>query len=145
MARMGRPQARVLGRQCWLAEERGRNPEPRASTTLSIRVIHVIRGSLNWRDTAQDGCAERFSRCATRSMNHTFCLMNASATTLYRSPERIFAAADRGETVVIRRRHSEYLLTRKPGANKLYGCLAGTIKKDTGKPAVHWRAAHAPD
>jgi hypothetical protein len=56
--------------------------------------------------------------------------MNASATLLYRSPERIFAAADRGEPVIIRRRRSEYVLTRKPGAKALYGCLAGTIKKD---------------
>jgi hypothetical protein len=70
--------------------------------------------------------------------------MNANATSLYRCPERIFAAADRGETVVIRRRRAEYLLTRKPGAKKLYGCLAGTIKKDTGKPSVNWKAAHAP-
>ena len=71
--------------------------------------------------------------------------MNANATSLYRSPERLFAAADRGETVVIRRRQSEYLLLRKPGARKLYGCLAGSIKRDKGKPPVKWKASSAPD
>jgi hypothetical protein len=68
-------------------------------------------------------------------------MMNANATSLYRSPEQLFAAADRGETVVIRRRRSEYLLLRKPGARKLYGCLAGAIKKDAGKPPVQWKAS----
>jgi len=67
--------------------------------------------------------------------------MNASATSLYRYPDRIFAAADRGETVVIRRRRSEYVLARKPDAKKLYGCLAGSIKKDNGKAQVQWKAA----
>jgi hypothetical protein len=70
--------------------------------------------------------------------------MYANATALYRSPERIFAAADRGETVVIRRRRAEYLLMRKPGPKKLSGSLAGSIKKDSGKPSVLWKAAHAP-
>ena len=72
--------------------------------------------------------------------------MNIKATLLYRSPEQIFAAADRGEAVVIRRKRSEYLLTRKPTRKNLYGCLRGTIKKDKGKTAVKWKvASNAPD
>ncbi len=71
--------------------------------------------------------------------------MKANATALYRSPDRIFAAADRGETVVISRGRSEYLLTRKRGQGKLYGCLSGAIKKDGGKPRVKWKVFHAPD
>ena len=82
-----------------------------------------------------------FSALRAAQKHRTFYLMNANATSLYRFPERIFAAADRGETVIIRRRRSEYVLTRKPGARKLYGCLAGSIKKDKGKAPVQWKAA----
>jgi hypothetical protein len=72
---------------------------------------------------------------------HTIYLMNATATVLYRSPERVFSAADRGEEVTIRRGKSEYVLTRKAEPGRLYGCLRGTIRRDTGKPKVHWKAA----
>ena len=67
--------------------------------------------------------------------------MNAVATVLYRSPDRVFNAADRGEVVTIRRKGKEYLLTRKAGQRPLYGCLKGSIKADHGKPAVKWKAA----
>jgi hypothetical protein len=66
--------------------------------------------------------------------------MNATATVLYRSPERVFSAADRGEKVTIRRGKSEYVLTRKTGQGALYGCLRGTIRRDAGKPKVRWKA-----
>jgi hypothetical protein len=72
---------------------------------------------------------------------HIIYLMNATATVLYRSPERVFSAADRGEKVTIRRGKSEYILTRKAEPGRLYGCLRGTIRRDTGKPKVHWKAA----
>lgn len=66
--------------------------------------------------------------------------MTATATILYRSPERVFSAADRGERVTIRRGKFEYILTKKTGQGALYGCLRGSIKKDLGKPKVHWKA-----
>src|SRR5262245_7409106 len=88
-----------------------------------------------------EGMGFPFSVLHDRQKHHTFYLMNANATTLYRSPDRIFAAADRGETVVIRRRRSEYVLTRKHGGKKLYGCLAGSIRKDKGKAQARWKAA----
>jgi hypothetical protein len=71
---------------------------------------------------------------------HIVYLMTATATILYRSPERVFSAADRGEKVTIRRGKSEYVLTKKSGTGALYGCLRGSIKKDLGKPKVHWKA-----
>jgi hypothetical protein len=71
---------------------------------------------------------------------HTFYLMTATATILYRTPERIFSAADRGEKVTIRRGRSEYILTKKSGAGALYGATRGSILKDLGKPAVKWKA-----
>ena len=71
--------------------------------------------------------------------NHTVYLMTATATILYRTPERIFSAADRGEKVTIRRGKSEYILTKKTGQGALYGCLRGSIKKDLGKPKVQWK------
>jgi hypothetical protein len=73
-------------------------------------------------------------------LHHTIYLMTATATILYRSPERVFSAADRGEKVTIRRGKSEYVLTKKSGQGALYGCLRGSIKKDLGKPKVHWKA-----
>ena len=69
-----------------------------------------------------------------------FYLMIANATTLYRSPERIFAAADRGESVVIRRRRVEYILVRKASSKRLYGSNADTIRRDSGKPKASWKA-----
>jgi hypothetical protein len=66
--------------------------------------------------------------------------MNATVTALYRTPERIFAAADRGEKVTIRRGKSEYVLTKKSGSGALYGCLRGSIRHDTGRPKVNWKA-----
>jgi len=66
--------------------------------------------------------------------------MTATATILYRTPERVFSAADRGEKVTIRRGKSEYVLTKKPGQGALYGATRGSIKKDLGKPAVKWKA-----
>jgi hypothetical protein len=66
--------------------------------------------------------------------------MTATATILYRSPERIFSAADRGEKVTIRRGKSEYILTKKTGQGALYGCMRGSILKDFGKPKVKWKA-----
>ncbi|MFN3408076.1 MAG: hypothetical protein ACK45B_03710 [Limisphaerales bacterium] len=68
-------------------------------------------------------------------------MMEALATTLYRNPNRVFDAADRGETVTIRRKGREYLLTRKTASHALYGCLAGTVRKDAGKPVVTWKVA----
>jgi hypothetical protein len=75
-----------------------------------------------------------------QQFNHTVYLMTATATILYRSPERIFSAADRGEKVTIRRGKSEYVLTKKTGQGALYGCLRGTIRRDSGKPKVRWKA-----
>jgi hypothetical protein len=72
--------------------------------------------------------------------NHTFYLMTAKATVLYRNPEVIFAAADRGETVTICRNRAEYTLIRKRSGKKLYGAARGSILKDTGKPRVKWKA-----
>jgi len=72
---------------------------------------------------------------------HTIYLMTATATILYRTPERIFSAADRGEKVTIRRGKSEYVLTRKTGQAALYGCLRGAIRHDAGKPRIRWKAA----
>ena len=66
--------------------------------------------------------------------------MTATATILYRSPERIFSAADRGEKVTIRRGKSEYLLTKKTGQGVLYGATRGSIKRDSGRPMVKWKA-----
>lgn|GEM_PF-1024039 len=71
---------------------------------------------------------------------HTFYLMTATATILYRTPERIFSAADRGEEVTIRRGKSEYILIKKSGAGALYGCLRNSIRRDSGKPNVQWKA-----
>ena len=71
---------------------------------------------------------------------HMIYLMTATATILYRSPERIFSAADRGEKVIIRRGKTEYVLTRKVGQGSLYGCLRGAIRHDAGKPKVRWKA-----
>lgn len=67
--------------------------------------------------------------------------MTANATILYRSPERIFSAADRGEKVTIRRGKAEYILIKKSGTGALYGCLRGSIRRDLGKPKVQWKAA----
>jgi hypothetical protein len=66
--------------------------------------------------------------------------MTATATILYRTPERIFSAADRGEKVTIRRGKSEYILTKKNGQGPLYGATRGSIIKDMGKPVVKWKA-----
>jgi hypothetical protein len=66
--------------------------------------------------------------------------MTATATILYRSPERIFSAADRGEKVTIRRGKAEYVLMRKTRPGSLYGCLRGTIRRDAGKPKIRWKA-----
>ncbi len=66
--------------------------------------------------------------------------MTATATILYRSPDRIFSAADRGEKVIIRRGKSEYILSKKNGAGALYGATRGSILKDLGKPVVKWKA-----
>src|ERR1035441_4869049 len=52
-------------------------------------------------------------------LHHTIYLMTATATILYRSPERVFSAADRGEKVTIRRGKSEYVLTKKSGQGAL--------------------------
>jgi len=71
---------------------------------------------------------------------HIIYLMTATATVLYRTPERIFSAADRGEAVTIRRGKSEYVLTKKTGPGALYGCLRGAIRRDSGKPEIHWKA-----
>lgn len=67
--------------------------------------------------------------------------MHANATLLYRNPDRVFSAADRGETVIIRRGRAEYVLSRKPDMGALYGCLRSSIRRDAGKPKVHWKAA----
>jgi len=75
-----------------------------------------------------------------RGINHIIYLMTATATLLYRTPERVFSAADRGEKVIIRRGKSEYILTKKSGTGALYGCLRGSIRRDSGKPKVHWKA-----
>jgi hypothetical protein len=75
-----------------------------------------------------------------QSINHIIYLMIATATILYRSPERVFSAADRGEKVTIRRGKAEYILTKKTGQGALYGCLRGSIRADLGKPKVHWKA-----
>lgn len=66
--------------------------------------------------------------------------MTATATLLYRSPERIFSAADRGEKVTIRRGKSEYVLTKKTRPGALYGCLRDSIRHDAGRPKVRWKA-----
>ena len=66
--------------------------------------------------------------------------MTATATILYRTPERIFSAADRGEKVTIRRGKSEYVLTKKNRVGTLYGATRGSILKDLGKPVVKWKA-----
>lgn len=71
---------------------------------------------------------------------HTFHLMKANATILYRSPSRVFAAADKGETVTIERLGVEYILQRKPSPHQLYGATRGSIKKDLGRPTVQWKA-----
>jgi hypothetical protein len=65
--------------------------------------------------------------------------MTANATILYRTPERIFSAADRGEKVTIRRGKSEYILTKK-SKGALYGATRGSILKDLGRPVVKWKA-----
>lgn len=52
-------------------------------------------------------------------LNHTVYLMTATATVLYRTPEKIFSAADRGEKVTIRRGKSEYILSKKTKAHAL--------------------------
>ena len=67
--------------------------------------------------------------------------MKANATLLYRKPDQVFSAADRGETVTIRRGRSEYLLARKPDTGTLYGCLRSSIRRDSGKPKARWKAA----
>ncbi len=67
--------------------------------------------------------------------------MRTSATTLYREPDKVFSAADRGETVTIRRGRKEYLLTRKANMGALYGSLRASIRRDTGKPETRWKAA----
>ncbi len=74
------------------------------------------------------------------AFHHIIYLMTANATILYRTPERIFSAADRGEKVTIRRGKSEYILTKKSGTGPLYGCLRGSILRDSGKPKVNWKA-----
>ena len=66
--------------------------------------------------------------------------MTATATILYRTPEKVFSAADRGEKVTIRRGKSEYILSKKTKAHSLYGCLRGSIKKDAGRPKIQWKA-----
>lgn len=66
--------------------------------------------------------------------------MTATATILYRTPEKVFSAADRGEKVTIRRGKSEYILSRKTKNHALYGCLRDSIKRDSGKPKVRWKA-----
>lgn len=66
--------------------------------------------------------------------------MTATATILYRTPEKVFSAADRGEKVTIRRGRSEYILSKKTKTRALYGCLRGSIQKDSGKPKVRWKA-----
>ena len=75
-----------------------------------------------------------------RAFNHIIYLMTATATVLYRTPEKIFSAADRGEKVTIRRGKSEYILSKKNKTHALYGCLRGSIKKDSGRPKVRWKA-----
>ena len=75
-----------------------------------------------------------------RPFNHIVCLMIATATILYRTPEKVFSAADRGEKATIGRGRSEYLLSQKGKTEALYGCLRGWIKKDSGKPKVRWKA-----
>jgi hypothetical protein len=74
------------------------------------------------------------------ALNHIIYLMTATATILYRTPQRVFSAADRGEKVIIRRGKSEYVLTKKSGTGALYGCLRGSIRRDLGKPKVRWKA-----
>jgi hypothetical protein len=71
--------------------------------------------------------------------NHIIYLMTATATILYRTPEKVFAAADRGEKVIIRRGKSEYVLTKK-SEGALYGATRGSIGKDLGRPVVKWKA-----
>lgn len=66
--------------------------------------------------------------------------MTATATILYRTPEKVFSAADRGEKVTIRRGKTEYILSRKTKAHALYGCLRGSVKKDLGRPNLRWKA-----
>ncbi|HEY5234006.1 MAG TPA: hypothetical protein VIK35_10785 [Verrucomicrobiae bacterium] len=66
--------------------------------------------------------------------------MTATATALYRSPERVFSAADRGEKVTIRRGKSEYILSKKNQTGALYGATRGSILKDLGRPDVKWKA-----
>jgi hypothetical protein len=66
--------------------------------------------------------------------------MTAKATVLYRNPEKVFAAADRGETVTICRKRAEYTLVRKKNGKGLYGVARGSIVKDSGKPNVKWKA-----
>jgi hypothetical protein len=65
--------------------------------------------------------------------------MTATATILYRTPEKIFSAADRGEKVIIRRGKAEYVLAKRI-KNALYGATRGSILKDFGKPVVKWKA-----
>ena len=87
------------------------------------------------------GAATTRERCLTsRRGYHTFYLMTATATILYRTPERVFSATYRGEKVTIRRGKSEYILTKKSGTGVLYGCLRGSIRRDSGKPKVQWKA-----
>lgn len=114
-------------------------PAPPVTKTFMARKLRTVKQQLNGEITRGRRVRQDL-RLREFGSNHIIYLMTANATVLYRQPERVFAAADRGETVIIRRNRSEYLLTRKPGSKKLYGCLTGTIKQDKGKPAVSWKA-----
>ena len=106
-----------------------------------------IRVDINWvkKRAAEFHASNRWrlrpiNWLTARAFNHIIYLMTATATILYRTPEKIFSAADRGEKVTIRRGKSEYILSKKARAHALYGCLRGSIKKDLGRPKVRWKA-----
>ena len=65
--------------------------------------------------------------------------MHANATLLYRQPRRVFAAADRGETVTLTREGRTYELKLKRKARGLYGAGVGSVLAEKGRGARRGR------
>ena len=59
--------------------------------------------------------------------------MQVNATLLYREPRRVFAAADRGETVTLTREGRTYELKLKRKARGLYGSMKGSVLAEKGE------------
>ncbi len=58
-------------------------------------------------------------------------MIQETVTVLYRNPGKVFAAADRGEVVILTRGKSKYEI-RRNRARGGYGSLAGSITAEKG-------------